>query len=240
MLIAGPCSLESYEKGLRDAQECKRLGIEYFRAGAFKPRTQPDSFQGLREEGLKILSQIKTEVDIKIVTELVAIEFLPLYEDVDIIQIGSRNCQNFELLKAVAKCGKPILLKRGFGMTIEEFIGAANYLKTYGASDIILCERGIRTFENSMRNTLDFGAIPIIQNSTDYKVIIDPSHGTGRRELVIPMSKAAIAVGADGLIVEATEKPDEALTDGFQTIGYEQLSQVKSIYDKKFDFYEKK
>ena len=151
MLIAGPCSLESYEKGLRDAQECKRLGIEYFRAGAFKPRTQPDSFQGLREEGLKILSRIKTEVDIKIVTELVAAEFLPLYEDVDIIQIGSRNCQNFELLKTVAKCGKPILLKRGFGMTIEEFIGAANYLKHYGATDIILCERGIRTFENSTR-----------------------------------------------------------------------------------------
>jgi 3-deoxy-7-phosphoheptulonate synthase len=133
----------------------------------------------------------------------------------------------------VAKCGKPILLKRGFGMTIEEFIGAANYLKHYGATDIILCERGIRTFENSTRNTLDFGAIPIIQNSTDYKIIIDPSHGTGRRDLVIPMSKAAMAIGADGLIVEATEKPDEALSDGFQTIGYEQLSQIKSIYDTK-------
>ncbi len=236
MLIAGPCSLESYEKGLKDAQECKKLGIEYFRAGVFKPRTSPNDFQGLREEGMEILSAIKKDVDIKIVTELVSEKFLSLYEDVDIIQIGSRNCQNFELLKEVSKCGKPVLLKRGFGMTIKEFIGAANYLKKYGTKEIILCERGIKTFENSMRNTLDFGAIPIIQNETDYKVIIDPSHGTGRRELVIPMCKASIAIGADGLIIEATEKPNEALTDGFQTIDYEQLAEVKRIYDKKFDF----
>lgn len=231
MLIAGPCSLESYEKALKDAQECKRLGIEYFRAGAFKPRTTPDSFQGLRKEGLKILSRIKEEVGIKIVTELVSAEFLPLYEDVDIIQIGSRNCQNFELLKAVASCGKPILLKRGFGMTIKEFIGAADYLKAYGAKDIILCERGIKTFENATRNTLDFAAVPIIQNETSYKIIIDPSHGTGRRELVIPMSKAALALGADGLIVEATEKPECALTDGFQTIDYQQLGELKKLFD---------
>lgn len=230
MLIAGPCTLESYEKALKDAQECKRLGIEYFRAGAFKPRTTPDSFQGLREEGIQILSRIKKEVGIKIVTELVSSEFLPLYEDVDVIQIGSRNCQNFELLKQIASCGKPILLKRGFGMTIKEFIGAADYLRAYGAKDIILCERGIKTFETATRNTLDFAAVPIIQNETSYKIIIDPSHGTGRRELVIPMSKAALAIGADGLIVEATEKPDEAITDGFQTIDYLQLSELKSAY----------
>lgn len=230
MLIAGPCTLESYEKALKDAQECKRLGIEYFRAGAFKPRTTPDSFQGLREEGIQILSRIKEEVGIKIVTELVSSEFLPLYEDVDIIQIGSRNCQNFELLKQVASCGKPILLKRGFGMTIKEFIGAADYLKAYGAKDIILCERGIKTFETATRNTLDFAAVPIIQNETSYKIIIDPSHGTGRRELVLPMSKAALALGADGLIVEATEKPDEAMTDGFQTIDYCQLTELQSVY----------
>ena len=231
MLIAGPCTLESYEKALKDAQECKRLGIEYFRAGAFKPRTTPDSFQGLREEGIQILSRIKKEVGIKIVTELVSSEYLPLYEDVDVIQIGSRNCQNFELLKQVASCGKPILLKRGFGMTIKEFIGAADYLKAYGATDIILCERGIKTFETATRNTLDFAAVPIIQNETEYKVIIDPSHGTGRRELVLPMSKAAMALGADGLIVEATEQPELAMTDGFQTIDYEQLSQLKRSYD---------
>ena len=231
MLIAGPWTLESYEKALKDAQECKRLGIEYFRAGAFKPRTTPDSFQGLREEGIQILSRIKKEVGIKIVTELVSSEYLPLYEDVDVIQIGSRNCQNFELLKQVAPCGKPILLKRGFGMTIKEFIGAADYLKAYGATDIILCERGIKTFETATRNTLDFAAVPIIQNETEYKVIIDPSHGTGCRELVLPMSKAAMALGADGLIVEATEQPELAMTDGFQTIDYEQLSQLKRSYD---------
>ena len=231
MLIAGPCTLESYEKALKDAQECKRLEIEYFRAGAFKPRTTPNSFQGLREEGIQILSRIKKEVGIKIVTELVSSEFLPLYEDVDIIQIGSRNCQNFELLKQVASCGKPILLKRGFGMTIQEFIGAADYLKEYGAKEIILCERGIKTFETATRNTLDFAAVPIIQNETNYKIIIDPSHGTGRQDLVIPMSRAALALGADGLIVEATEFPGEAMTDGFQTIDYNQLAKLKRLYD---------
>ena len=237
MLIAGPCALESYEQALNDAQECKRLGIEYFRAGAFKPRTTPNSFQGLREEGIQILSRIKEEVGIKIVTELVSAEFLPLYENVDIIQIGSRNCQNFELLKHVAtNSNKPILLKRGFGMTIDEFIGAANYLKVYGAKEIILCERGIKTFENATRNTLDFAAVPIIQNKTDFKIIIDPSHGTGRRDLVIPMSKAALAIGADGLIVEATEYPDCAITDGYQTINYKELAEIQKIY---VDFYKK-
>ena len=231
MLIAGPCSLESYEKALDDALCCKCYGIEYFRAGAFKPRTSPKAFQGLREEGLKILSRIKRETGLKIVTELVDSDYLPLYDDVDIIQIGSRNCQNFELLKKIAPIGKPILLKRGFGMTIQEFIGAADYLKEYGAKEVILCERGIKTFENSTRNTLDFAAVPVIQQETDYKVIIDPSHGTGRRDLVVPMSKAALAIGADGLIVEATKKPDEALTDGFQTIDYEQLYQIKNLVD---------
>ena len=167
----------------------------------------------------------------KIVTELVASEFLHLYDDVDIIQIGSRNCQNFELLKTVAPIGKPILLKRGFGMTIQEFIGAADYLKAYGAKDIILCERGIKTFENATRNTLDFAAVPIIHQETDYKIIIDPSHGTGRRDLVLPMSKAAIAVGADGLIIECTKEPDKALTDGFQTIDYNELSELKKQFD---------
>jgi 3-deoxy-7-phosphoheptulonate synthase len=236
MLIAGPCSLESYEKALDDALCCKNYGIEYFRAGAFKPRTSPKSFQGLREEGLKILSQIKQETGLKIVTELVDSDYLPLYSDVDIIQIGSRNCQNFELLKKVAmNTNKPILLKRGFGMTIQEFINAADYLKEYGAKEIILCERGIKTFENSTRNTLDLAAVPIIQNTTDYKIIVDPSHGTGKRELVIPMSKAALAIGADGLIVESTKNPEDALTDGFQTINHDQLLELK----KQFDIFKK-
>ena len=222
MLIAGPCSLESYEKALDDALFLKCQGVEYFRAGAFKPRTNPKSFQGLREEGLKILYRIKQYTGMKIVTELVDSDFLPLYNNVDIIQIGSRNCQNFELLKKVAmNTNKSILLKRGFGMTIQEFIGAADYLKEYGAKEIILCERGIKTFENSTRNTLDLAAIPIVHNETDYKIIVDPSHSAGRQDLVIPLAKAGLAAGADGLIVECTKCPDQALTDGFQTINYE-------------------
>lgn len=232
MLIAGPCTLESYEQGLDDALCCKCYGIEYFRAGIFKPRTSPKDFQGLREEGMKILSQIKKETGLKIVTELVDIEHLPLFDDVDIIQIGSRNCQNFELLKKVAShTNKPILLKRGFGMTIKEFIGAADYLNQYGAKEIILCERGIKTFEDSTRNTIDFAAVPIIHAETPYKIIIDPSHGTGRRDLIIPMSKAALAIGADGLIVEATKDPTIAITDGKQTINYRQLLELKNLYD---------
>lgn len=231
MLIAGPCSIESYEKTLDDALCCKCYGIEYFRAGAFKPRTYPKSFQGLREKGLEILSRIKQETGLKIVTELVDSDYLPLYSDVDIIQIGSRNCQNFELLKKAAmNTNKPILLKRGFGMTIDEFIGAADYLKEYGAKEIILCERGIKTFETATRNTLDLAAIPIVHKKTDYKIIVDPSHGTGRWDLVVPMAKAAIAIGADGLIVEATKNPDEALTDGFQTIDYKQLFEIKNLF----------
>ena len=230
MLIAGPCTLETYEQALEDALCCKKYNIEYFRAGAFKPRTSPNSFQGLREEGIEILSTIQKEVGIKIVTELVDSDYLPLYKDIDIIQIGSRNCQNFELLKKVARIDKPILLKRGFGMTIEEFIGAADYLKAYGASNIILCERGIKTFENATRNTLDLAAIPIIHSLTDYKIIVDPSHGTGRADLVLPMSKAALAIGADGLIVECTKNPQNAITDGFQTIDYQQLFELKNLF----------
>lgn len=231
MLIAGPCTLENYEQGLRDAQECKRLGIEYFRAGVFKPRTSPYDFQGLREGGMVLLQQIKQATGLKVVTELVDAKFLPLYDFVDIVQIGSRNCQNFELLKAVGKAGRIILLKRGFGMTIKEFISAADYLTHYGAKEVILCERGIRTFENATRNTLDLAAVPIIHQESKYKVIVDPSHGTGKRDLILPMSSAAMAAGADGLLVEMTQNPDKALTDGFQTIDYEQGSQLKKLYD---------
>lgn len=227
MLIAGPCSLENYEKGLEDAKECKRQNVDYFRAGVFKPRTSPHSFQGLREEGIEILVKIKNEVGIKVVTEITSAEFLPLYKNIDMLQIGSRNCQNFELLKAVAQSGKPILLKRGFGMTIEEFIGAAEYLKYYGATEIILCERGIKTFETATRNTLDLAAVPIIHKQTDYKIIVDPSHGTGHSDLVIPLAKAAIAVGADGIMVECTKDPKNAISDAQQTINYAQLKQLR-------------
>lgn len=234
MLIAGPCSVESYEKAIEDALYCKSIGIEYFRAGAFKPRTLPIGFQGLGEEGIKILNQIKKETGLKIVTEIVDYDYINLYDDIDVLQVGSRNCQNFELLKKLAVLDKPILLKRGFGMTITEFIGAAKYLEKYGlASDkIILCERGIKTFEDLTRNTLDFAAIPLIHHLTKHKIIVDPSHGTGHRELVIPMSKAAIAGTADGLIIECTKDPDSALTDAKQTINYSQLLEIKEFYDK--------
>lgn len=231
MLIAGPCALKNYDEGLRDAYACKRLGVDYFRAGCFKPRTYPDSFQGLQQEGLEILKRIKYQVGIKVITEITSIEYLDLYDDVDMLQIGSRNCQNFELLKTLAmKTDKPILLKRGFGMSIKEFEGAAAYLKAYGALDVILCERGIKTFERDTRNTLDFAAIPLLQ-AKGFTVIVDPSHGTGRRDLIFPMSKAAIACGADGLIIETTENPDGAISDSSQTIDFKSLKEIKDFYD---------
>lgn len=235
MLIAGPCSLESYEKGLEDARECKRQNVDYFRAGVFKPRTFPHKFQGLREEGIEILLRIKKEVGIKVVTEIVSAEFLPLYKDIDMLQIGSRNCQNFELLKAVAPSGKPILLKRGFGMTMEEFLGAAEYLTQYGAKEVILCERGIKTFETYTRNTLDLAVVPYIHSKTNYKIIVDPSHGTGRVEFVIPLAKAAYAVGADGVMVECTKNPASAITDSQQTINYAQLEELREECNLKGD-----
>ena len=226
MIIAGPCSVENYEKTLCDAKQCVEFGISYFRAGAYKPRTNPESFQGLGVEGLEILSKIKKETGLKIVTELVDANHLPFFKDVDIIQIGARNCQNFELLKHVASVNKPVLLKRGFGMTVEEFIGAAKYLTLYGCEEVILCERGIRTFENFTRNTLDLACVPIVKQTTDYKIIVDPSHGTGRKELVLPMACAALACGADGLMIEMTKDPESSISDGKQTINYEQMSQL--------------
>ena len=224
MIIAGPCSVQDYKSTLEDALECKKMGIEYFRAGAFKPRTYPTSFQGLGKEGLEILSKVKKETGLKIVSEIVDINHLPWYSDIDILQIGARNCQNFELLKRVAeKSDKPVLLKRGFGMTIDEFVGAADYLTAYGCSEVILCERGIRTFENATRNTLDLACVPLIHKHTNYKIIVDPSHGTGNSDLVLPMAYAALACGADGLMIEMTKNPDNAISDAAQTINYEQM-----------------
>ena len=225
MIIAGPCSIETYDRAMRDAEQLSALGIHYFRGGAFKPRTSPNDFQGHQEKGIEILNTIKEQTGMKIVTELVDSDFLPLYDNVDIIQIGSRNCQNFELLKKVGKLNRPVLLKRGFGMTIQEFISAANYLKEYGTDEknIILCERGIRTFETATRNTLDIAAIPIVHQQTNYKIIVDPSHAAGRRDLIIPFSCAAMAAGADGLIVVCTGFPDLAYTDSKQQINYETM-----------------
>ena len=233
MIIAGPCSVTSFESTLEDAKYLKSIGIEYFRGGAFKPRTSPHDFQGLGPKGIEILKEVKKEIDIKIVTEIVDIRHFNHFENIDIIQVGSRNCQNFELLKELAVFGKPVLLKRGFGMTIDEFINAAEYLKAYGLDEdkIILCERGIKTFETATRNTLDLSAVPILKSRTNYKVIVDPSHGTGHRDLIIPMSRAAIAGTADGLIIECTKDPDSSLTDAKQIIGYNEIKEIKEFYD---------
>lgn len=226
MFITGPCSLTSYELGLEEAKAAKSLGATYFRAGCYKPRTYPNTFQGLRNEGLEILCRIRQEVGIKVITEVVeAEEVKPYLNDIDMIQIGSRNCQNFELLKTVSKWHKPVLLKRGFGMKIEELYGAAAYLRD--ASEVVLCERGIRTFETLTRNTIDYSLIPITRHrGLPYKVIIDPSHGVGISQYVLPMAQAALAAGADGVMIEATFNPSNSPTDAMQMVTFEQLKKL--------------
>lgn len=226
-IIAGPCSVESYELMEKTAIFLKKIGIEYMRGGAFKPRTSPYSFQGLGEEGLEILKSIKQNFSIKIVTELMDIKDLEAISDVaDVIQIGSRNMYNYSLLKEVGKTKKRVLLKRGMSATIEEWLNAAEYIAIEGNKEIILCERGIRTFETYTRNTLDLSCIPVIKQKTNLKVIVDPSHGTGIRELVKPMSLAAISAGADGLMIEMHPDPDNALSDASQSINFEQFEDV--------------
>ncbi len=234
-IIAGPCSVESYELMERTAIFLKGMGIEYMRGGAFKPRTSPYSFQGLGKEGLEILRSIKQKHNIKIVTELMDIRDLEAINDIaDVIQIGSRNMYNYSLLKEVGKTKKIILLKRGMSATIEEWLNAAEYIAIEGNSEIILCERGIRTFETYTRNTLDLSCIPVIKQKTNLKVIADPSHGTGIRELVKPMSLAAISAGADGLMIEVHPDPDNAISDASQSVNFEQFEE---IYKKVFKLY---
>lgn len=235
-IIAGPCSVESYELMKKTAVFLKSIGIEYIRGGAFKPRTSPYSFQGLGEEGLEILKRIKEEYSIKVVTELLDIRDLESISNIaDVLQIGSRNMFNYSLLKEVGKTKKTILLKRGMAATIEEWLSAAEYIAIEGNSDIILCERGIRTFENYTRNTLDLNCIPVIKQRTDLKVIVDPSHGTGIRELVKPMSLAAISAGADGLMIEMHPEPDNALSDACQSVNFEQFADIYHGVIKLYD-----
>lgn len=221
IIIAGPCSIESGEQLLNIAKFVKSEGASVLRGGAFKPRTSNRDFQGLKEEGLKILADVKKQVGIRVVTEAVDTESLESIAQVsDIIQIGSRNMQNFTLLKEAGKYKIPILLKRGMSATIYEWIKAAEYIYESGNSDIIMCERGIRTFNDYTRNTMDIAAIPVIKKETGLTVIADPSHGTGLRDLVIPMSRASIVAGADGIIVEVHYNPEEALSDKDQTIDF--------------------
>lgn len=225
VIIAGPCAVESREQLFRTARSVRENGANILRGGAFKPRSSPYNFQGMGEEGLKLLGIISKETGLPVVTEVMdtrQVELVASYAD--ILQIGSRNMQNYPLLKEAGMCRKPILLKRGMMATIEEFLLAAEYILSQGNDQVILCERGIRTFETSTRNTLDLSAVPMLKRLTHLPVIIDPSHGTGIRWMVPPMAKAAVAVGADGLIMEVHCKPEDALCDGHQSLSLDEFS----------------
>jgi 3-deoxy-7-phosphoheptulonate synthase len=219
VVMAGPCSVESREQLMEIAHAIKAAGGHILRGGAYKPRTLPYSFQGLGEEGLKLLAEARSETGLPIVTEVMSPEDVELVEAyTDILQIGSRNMQNFSLLKRVGRAEKPVLLKRGMSATIEEWLGCAEYVLNEGNREVILCERGIRTYETITRNTLDVSAVPILKQLSDLPVIVDPSHGTGIRSLVTPMAKAGVAAGADGILIEVHSHPEKALSDGDQSL----------------------
>jgi 3-deoxy-7-phosphoheptulonate synthase len=218
-MVAGPCAVETEEQCLAIAACVKKTGVKLFRGGAYKPRTSPYSFQGLGEAGLKILSKVRAKHGFGIVTEAIDNESLDLVEEyADVIQIGARNMQNFSLLKRAGRAKKPILLKRGMSATLDEFLMAAEYILSEGNYNVMLCERGVRTFADHSRNTLDLTIVPAVKKRSHLPILVDPSHGTGRRHKVLPLSRAAVAVGADGLLVEVHHEPDKALSDGMQSI----------------------
>jgi 3-deoxy-7-phosphoheptulonate synthase len=225
-IIAGPCSVESKEQVCQIAKDVKAAGAALYRGGAFKPRTSPYAFQGMRSEGIKLLMEAKKESGLPIVTEVMDISHLHLFEDVDVIQVGARNMQNFELLKELGTLDKPILLKRGLSSTLQEFLMSAEYIMAGGNEKVILCERGIRTFETATRNTLDLAAIPWLKEKSHLPVIVDPSHATGIASLVKPMAMAAAAAGADGLMIEVHNDPAHALCDGPQSLTPAQFADV--------------
>ncbi|WP_308683568.1 3-deoxy-7-phosphoheptulonate synthase [Stomatobaculum longum] len=225
-LIAGPCSVESEEQIIFVAQSVKAAGATMLRGGAFKPRTSPYDFQGLKAEGLKLLLEAKKVTGLPIVTEIMSAEHIPLFENVDVIQVGARNMQNFELLKELGKLNKPILLKRGLANTIKELLMSAEYIMSSGNENVILCERGIRTYETATRNTLDLSAVPVLHELSHLPVVVDPSHATGVARYVKPMAMAAVASGADGLIIEVHNDPPHALSDGAQSLRPEQFADV--------------
>jgi len=217
-VIAGPCSVESEEQIIEVAKRVKAAGATFLRGGAFKPRTSPYAFRGLKAEGLRLLLEAKKETGLPIVTELTSLTNIDLFNDVDVIQVGARNMQNFDMLWELGKCKKPILLKRGASCTVQDLLMSAEYIAAGGNEDIILCERGIRTFENATRNTLDLSCVPVLKAKTHLPVVVDPSHATGMASLVAPMAKAAVVCGADGLMVEVHNNPSCALCDGMQSI----------------------
>lgn len=233
-IIAGPCAVEDEGRLLQMAEFLQSLGIAHLRAGAYKPRTSPYTFQGLEQRGLEILQHVKSKTGIKIVTEIMDASQIHMYEEnVDIIQVGARNMQNFSLLKALGKIKKPILLKRGFGSTIEEWLYACEYLLSEGNDQVILCERGIKTFEPMTRNTLDISSVPIVKGITKLPVFVDPSHSSGRSDIITPLAMASLAVGADGLMVEVHHDPKCSLSDQDETINFEEfarcLDQLQAI-----------
>ncbi len=230
-VIAGPCSVESEDQIIAVAKAVKASGANLLRGGAFKPRTSPYAFQGLKAEGLELLKKAKAETGMPIVTEIMSVAHIDLFEDVDMVQIGARNMQNFELLKAVGKLNKPVLLKRGLANTIEEWLMSAEYIMSEGNRQVVLCERGIRTFEPMTRNTLDLSAIPLLKEKTHLPVVVDPSHASGLSRLVKPLSLAAVGAGADGLMIEVHNDPAKALCDGAQSLRPEQFDEVVKAVD---------
>ncbi len=233
-MIAGPCAVESLEQCMTVAAQLKPIGVRLFRGGAYKPRTSPYSFQGLGEDGLIILAKVREKFGFGIVTEAIDNESLDLVDEyADVIQIGARNMQNFSLLKRAGRAKKPVLLKRGMSATLDEFLMAAEYIMSEGNYNVMLCERGVRTFSDFSRNTLDLAVVPAVKKRSHLPILVDPSHGTGKRHKVLPLSLAAVAVGADGLLVEVHHQPDKALSDGIQSLipaEYDSLyTQVKQI-----------
>ena len=229
VIIAGPCAVESEQQLLETAKAVKAAGATILRGGAFKPSTSPYHFRGLGEQGLELLAQVKKEIGLPIITEVMSpgeVELVARYAD--ILQIGARNMQNFNLLEEVGKTGKPVMLKRGLSATIQEWLLAAEYILAQGNEQLMLCERGIRTFETHTRNTMDISAIPIIEKVSHLPIIVDPSHGTGKRDLVAPMALAAVAAGADGVMVEVHPNPDLALKDGAQSLNFDNFRQLMS------------
>ena len=238
LVIAGPCAVESRDQLMKTALFLKKAGVPLMRGGAYKPRTSPHSFQGLREGGLELLDEVRKETGLLVVTEVVSPEHVELVaEMVDVLQIGARNMQNFDLLTEVGKTRKPVILKRGLSATMEEWFGSAEYILVNGNPDVVLCERGIRTFETATRNTADLAIIPLVKKMTHLPVIFDPSHATGKRDLVLPTALAAVVVGAHGVMVETHPAPEHALSDGPQSLHFREfenlLAQVKSLVEFK-------
>ena len=231
-IAAGPCSVESEEQICLVAELVKKSGASLLRGGAFKPRTSPYAFQGMREEGIRLLLEAKEKTGLPIVTEIMDLSHLPLFENVDVIQVGARNMQNFELLKALGHTDKPILLKRGLSSTIQELLMSAEYIMAGGNERVMLCERGIRTFETATRNTLDLSCIPVLKSLTHLPVIIDPSHATGVAKLVPPLAMAAVAAGADGLIIEVHNDPPHAACDGQQSLTPQAFDELARSVEK--------